>query len=61
VQQQERWRAIHVTYRAGDAASYVDRLLHLLRRRPPIPSPWPELGHIHFGDRLVYVLAGLDS
>ena len=27
----------------------------------PIPSPWPELAHLHFGDSLVYVTAGLQS
>lgn len=26
---------------------------------PPIPAPWPELSHLHFGDRVAYVLAGL--
>ena len=27
---------------------------------PPIPAPWPELEHLHFGDSLVYVMAGVD-
>ena len=27
---------------------------------PPIPPPWPELAHLHFGDSLVYLIAGLD-
>ena len=25
---------------------------------PPIPPPWPELAHLHFGDPLVYIMAG---
>jgi TIR domain len=28
---------------------------------PPIPPPWPELAHLHFGDRLVYIMAGSDQ
>jgi hypothetical protein len=28
---------------------------------PPIPPPWPELAHLHFGDSLVYLTAGLQS
>jgi hypothetical protein len=28
---------------------------------PPIPPPWPELAHLHFGDSLVYLMAGLGS
>jgi hypothetical protein len=28
---------------------------------PPIPDPWPELAHLHFGDRFVYLMAGVGS
>jgi len=28
---------------------------------PPVPQPWPEVAHLHFGDRFVYLLAGLDD
>jgi hypothetical protein len=25
---------------------------------PPVELPWPELGHLHFNDELIYVMAG---
>jgi len=33
----------------------------VLLEGPPVPLPWPELAHLHFGDRFVYFLAGPDS
>lgn len=46
--------------RLAEASGAVARptLSPVLIEGPPVPSPWPELAHLHFNDRLLYLMNG---
>jgi TIR domain len=56
-----RWVRTETQYalkRKGDD-DFAPPVIHpVILEGPPIPRPWPELAHMHFGDRLVYFMTG---
>ena len=46
-------------HRRGDEFA-TPEIRPVLLEGPPVPPPWPELAHLHFGDRFLYLLAGLE-
>ena len=62
--QSSRWVRNEVKYalsRQGPDELAPPEIRPVIIEGPPIPPPWPELAHLHFGDRLVYVMAGSGS
>ena len=44
--------------RKGDLDDAPPEILPVVIEGPPIPEPPPELAHLHFGDRALYLMTG---
>jgi hypothetical protein len=52
-----RREARYALERSGQTADGRPDIRPVIIEGPPVPPPWEELSHLHFGDKLLYVLA----
>ena len=52
-----RREALYALERGATAGDGRPDIRPVIIEGPPIPPPWEELAHLHFGDKLLYVLA----
>ena len=62
--QQSEWvrrEVDHALERKHDDELAPPEIRPVIIEGPPVAAPWPELAHLHFNDRAIYVLASADS
>jgi TIR domain/RyR domain len=52
-----RREAARARERQGEDGTGPPEIRPVILEGPPVPEPWPELAHLHFNDRLTYLLA----